>query len=57
MKMKKRLFFLILLAFLLCGCSANVNITINGDTVSERITIKDRCLLIDSLVVIHLELF
>ena len=41
MEMKKRLLFLILLAFLLCGCSANVNITINGDTVSERITIKE----------------
>lgn len=39
--MKKRVFLLILLSFLLCGCTANVNISINGDTVSERITITE----------------
>jgi len=39
--MKKRLFFLIVLAFLLCGCSANVNITIKDNTVTERISINE----------------
>lgn len=39
--MNKRLFFLILLTFLLCGCTANVNITINDSTISERVTISE----------------
>jgi len=39
--MKKRLFLLILLTFLLCGCSANVNITINDNTVTEKISITE----------------
>ena len=39
--MKKRLFFLLLIPFLLCGCRAEVNITINNDVVSESITINE----------------
>ena len=39
--MKKRLFFLVILTFLLCGCTANVNITINDSTISERISISE----------------
>ena len=39
--MKKRLFLLILLSFLLCGCTANVNITINDNIVSERVSIVE----------------
>ncbi len=39
--MKRRLFFLLVLTFLLCGCTANVNITINDNTVNERISINE----------------
>jgi len=39
--MKKKIFLLILLTFLLCGCTANVNITINDNTISERISIQE----------------
>ena len=39
--MKKRLFFLVILAFLLCGCTARVNISINDSTISERISISE----------------
>ena len=39
--MKKKIFFLGLLSFLLCGCTANVNITINDSTISERISIQE----------------
>ena len=39
--MKKRLFFLVIITFLLCGCTANVNITINDNTISERIGITE----------------
>ena len=39
--MKGKLYLLILLAFLLCGCSANVNITINDNTINERISIVE----------------
>ena len=39
--MKKRLFILVLLTFLLCGCSATVNISINDSTINERISIQE----------------
>ncbi len=39
--MKRRLFLLVLLSFLLCGCTANVNITIKDNIVSERVSIQE----------------
>ena len=37
--MKKRLFILLALVFLLCGCSAEVNLTITDSKIDENITI------------------
>lgn len=37
--MRKRIYLLILLVFLLCGCNAEVNITIDKDKISEEVDI------------------
>lgn len=38
--MNKKIIFLSLIIFLLCGCSAQVNITVDNDTVNEEISIN-----------------
>ena len=39
--MKKRIIILVMLAFMLCGCNAQVDIKVDKYTIDETITIND----------------